>query len=107
MDTCDPAQRFTTSHCQDQATPRLVVKNITFTHGNATGEDLDGGGGGAIFARGGQLRIVDSTFVANRCDRNGPDVGGGAVRALSQYQGRSVTVDGSRFTATRAATAAR
>jgi hypothetical protein len=98
MDTCDPAQRFTTSHCQDQATPRLVVKNITFTHGNATGEDFDGGGSGAIFARGGQLRIVDSTFVANRCDRNGPDVGGGAVRALSQYHGRSVTVVGSRFT---------
>ena len=30
MDTCDPAQVFTTSHCQDQATPRLVVENLTF-----------------------------------------------------------------------------
>ena len=98
MDTCDPAQRFTTSHCQDQATPRLVVRNLTLTHGNATGERFDGGGGGAIFARGGRLRIERSTFVKNRCDPNGPDVGGGAVRALSQYHGLPVQVLDSRFT---------
>ena len=68
MDTCDPAQVFTTSHCQDQATPRLVVENLTFADGNSSGEDFDGGGGGAIFARGGRLRIVHSTFVRNRCE---------------------------------------
>jgi hypothetical protein len=99
MDTCDPAQRFATSHCQDQATPRLTVANLTFAHGNSRGESLDGGGGGAIFARGGRLRIVHSTFVDNRCDPDGPDVGGGAVRALSQYHGLPVEVIGSRFTA--------
>src|SRR3954447_22247525 len=68
MDTCDPAQVFTTSHCQDQATPRLVVENPTFADGNSSSENFDGGGGGAIFARGGRLRIVHSTFIANRCD---------------------------------------
>ena len=99
MDTCDPAQVFTTSHCQDQATPRLVVENLTFADGNASGETFDGGGGGAIFARGGRLRIVHSTFVRNRCDRDGPDVGGGAVRALSQYHALPVDVVSSRFTA--------
>jgi hypothetical protein len=99
MDTCDPAQVFTTSHCQDQATPRLVVENLTFADGNSSGEDFDGGGGGAIFARGGRLRIVHSTFIRNRCDRTGPDVGGGAVRALSQYRALPVDVVGSRFTA--------
>jgi hypothetical protein len=97
MDTCDPAQRFITSHCQDQATPRLVVKRLGFTRGNATGETFDGGGGGAIFARGGRVRIADSTFTGNRCDRTGPDVGGGAVRVLSQYRGRPVEVLRSRF----------
>jgi hypothetical protein len=97
MDTCDPAQRFTTSHCQDQATPRLTVKGLTFTHGNSTGEDFDGGGGGAIFVRGGRLRIEHSAFVANRCDPEGPDVGGGAVRALSQYHGLPVAVVAGRF----------
>ena len=99
MDTCDPAQVFTTSHCQDQATPRLVVENLTFADGNSSGEHFDGGGGGAIFARGGRLRIVHSTFVRNRCDPNGPDVGGGAVRALSAYRSLPVDVVGSRFTA--------
>jgi Chlamydia polymorphic membrane protein (Chlamydia_PMP) repeat len=97
MDTCDPAQRFTTSHCQDQAAPRLTVANLTFTHGNSTGQGFDGGGGGAIFVRGGRLRIEHSTFVANRCDPVGPDVGGGAVRALSQYHGLPVAVIASRF----------
>jgi predicted outer membrane repeat protein len=98
MDTCDPAQKWTTSHCQDQATPRLVVQNLTFTDGNSTGEDFDGGGGGAIFDRGGRLRIVDSVFTDNRCERDGPDIGGAAVRALSQYRNLPVYVTGSRFT---------
>jgi hypothetical protein len=98
MDTCDPAQVFTTSHCQDQATPSLVVQNITFADGNSTGQHYEGGGGGAIFDRGGQLRIVNATFSGNRCDPTGPDLGGAGVRALSQYQGRPVYVAGSRFT---------
>jgi hypothetical protein len=98
MDTCDPAQVWTTSHCQDQATPRLVVQNITLTQGNSTGQHYDGGGGGAIFDRGGQLRIVNASFSHNRCDPTGPDLGGAAVRVLSQYHGRPVYVVGSRFT---------
>jgi hypothetical protein len=99
MDTCDPAQVVTTSHCQDQATPRLVVENLGFADGNSTGDDFDGGGGGAIFARGGRLRIVSSTFVGNRCERSGPDIGGGAVRVLSEYHALPVEVLDSRFTA--------
>jgi hypothetical protein len=98
MDTCDRAQKFTTSHCQDQATPKLTVRRLTFTHGNSTGETFDGGGGGAIFDRGGRLRIENSRFVANRCDPTGPDLGGGAVRALSQSRGLPVDVIDSTFT---------
>jgi hypothetical protein len=97
QNTCDRRQTWTTSHCDDQATPRLVVQNLTFANGDATGETYDGGGGGAIFARGGRLKIVRSRFVANRCDPAGPDLGGGAVRALSQHDGRPVTVAGSTF----------
>jgi hypothetical protein len=99
MDTCDRAQVWTTSHCQDQATPALTVENIAFADGNSTGELFDGGGGGAIFDRGGRLRIVDSTFSGNRCDPEGPDLGGGAVRALSQFDNLPVYVLRSRFTA--------
>jgi predicted outer membrane repeat protein len=97
MDTCDQAQVWTTSHCQNQASPTLVVQNLSFTDGNSTGREFDGGGGGAIFARGGQLRIVNSLFTRNRCERDGPDIGGGAVRALSQYDDRPVSVVNSHF----------
>ncbi len=55
MNTCDRAQVWTTSHCQDQATPRLTVKNIGFADGNSIGQVAEGGGGGAIFVRGGRL----------------------------------------------------
>ncbi len=97
MDTCDRAQVWTTSHCQDQSSPRLVVQNITFAGGNSTGQRFDGGGGGAIFDRGGRLRIVNSAFTGNRCERTGPDSGGGAVRALAQYHGLPLYVVDSRF----------
>jgi predicted outer membrane repeat protein len=98
MDTCDPVQVWTTSHCQDQASPKLVIQNLGFTDGNSNGQLFDGGGGGAIFDRGGRLRIVNSVFTGNRCERDGPDIGGGAGRALSQYQGLPVYVVNSRFT---------
>ncbi len=97
MDTCDPAQVWTTSHCQDQDTPQLTVQHLGFVDGNSTGQTYDGGGGGAIFARGGRLKIVDSQFRRNRCETTGPDIGGGAVRALSQYHGLPVYVVGSTF----------
>jgi hypothetical protein len=98
QNTCDQRQTWTTSHCDDQARPRLVVQNLTFAGGDATGATYDGGGGGAIFARGGRLKIVRSTFVGNRCDATGPDLGGGAVRALSQHDDQPVYVVRSTFT---------
>ena len=101
LNTCDEAQVFTTSHCNDQPEPRLVVRRMRFADGNATGETTDGGGGGAIFARGGRLKIIDSTFVDNRCDRTGPDLGGGAVRVLDQHADRPVVVRRSTFTGGR------
>jgi hypothetical protein len=101
MNTCDKAQVWTTSHCNDQAEPKLVVKRIRFADGNASDEayrsDEGGGGGGAIFVRGGRLKIIDSHFVDNRCIRTGPDVGGAAVRVFDQYRDRPVVVRGSTF----------
>lgn len=72
MDTCDPAQVWTTPHCQDQSSPELVVQNLGFKDGNSTGDDFDGGGGGAIFARGGRLRMStrrSTTTTASVMDR--------------------------------------
>jgi hypothetical protein len=98
MNTCDRAQGWTTSHCQDQDHPRLTVQNLAFVDGDATGETAEGGGGGAIFVRGGRFKVVNSRFERNRCDRTGPDLGGAAIRVLSQHDGQPVYVVGSTFT---------
>jgi hypothetical protein len=97
MNTCDRAQGWTTSHCQDQDHPRLTVQNLTFADGDSTGDDTEGGGGGAIFVRGGRFRVVNSTFLRNRCDPTGPDLGGAAIRVLDQYDDRPVYVVASTF----------
>jgi hypothetical protein len=95
MNTCDPDQKWTTSHCQDQDHPRLTVQNLVFEGGNSTGLDPDGGG--AIWVRGGRFKIINSVFVNNRCDPTGPDVGGASVRVFSQYNGLPVYVVNSTF----------
>jgi len=95
QNTCDEKQVWTTSHCDDQDHPQLTVQNLTFVDGNAKGEEPDGGG--AIFVRGGRLKVVGSRFFNNVCDDVGPDVGGGAIRALDQFQDLPVYVVGSTF----------
>src|ERR1044072_1184014 len=85
QNTCDKRLTWTTSHCDDQATPKLVLRNLTFTHGNSTGRLEEGGGGRAVFVRGGRLSVVNSTFTRNRCDKTGPDLGGAAIRVLDQF----------------------
>lgn len=97
MNTCDERQVWTTSHCWDQRYPELVVQNIAMRNGFDNHESYERGGGGAIFVRGGQLRIVNSRFVRNRCKTTGPDVGGAAVRALEQWRDRPVYVVDSVF----------
>ncbi len=97
QDTCDQAQGWTTSHCQDQDTPQLTVQNLTFADGNSTGDMTEGGGGGAIFVRGGRFKVVNSQFLRNRCDNTGPDLGGAAVRVLSQSHGLPVYIVNSTF----------
>lgn len=96
MNTCDEKQKYTTSHCQDQETPELTVQNITFVDGFAAGGDLVSGGG-AIFARGGRLKVVNSRFFGNECEAAGQDVGGGAIRAFSQSKNKPVYVVQSTF----------
>ncbi|MEV6343195.1 hypothetical protein [Actinoplanes sp. NPDC051851] len=74
-------------------TPRLTIQNMAFTRGFSSSSD----GGGAVFARGGRLKVVNSRFTGNGCARTGPDLGGGAIRVLDQPD-RPVYVVGSTFT---------
>src|SRR5690606_29679815 len=68
-----------------------------FVDGNSTGQDEEGGGGGAILVRGGRVKVVNSRFFNNTCDATGPDVGGAAVRVLSQFDGQPVYIVNSTF----------
>lgn len=97
MNTCDGALGWTTSHCQDQDTPKLTLQNLVFRDGDSTGDKTEGGGGGAVFVRGGRVKVVNSRFTGNRCDSSGPDLGGAALRVLSQSKGLPVYVVGSTF----------
>jgi hypothetical protein len=96
MNTCDPAQTWTTPHCQDQETPRLTVQNLTFIDGNSRNEHTYDGGG-AIWVRGGQFKVVNCRFFNNVCASLGPDIGGAAIRVFDQYQDRPVYVANSTF----------
>jgi hypothetical protein len=97
MNTCDPAQVWTTPHCQNQDHPQLTLQGLHFTQGNSAGETMEGGGGGAVFVRGGRVKVVDTAFTSNRCDPTGPDVGGASLRVLSQFEGLPVVVARSTF----------
>ena len=91
MNTCDQNQHWTSSHCQDQETPRLTVQNITFADGNSKSES-EYDGGGAIWVRGGRFKAVNCRFFNNTCDSLGPDVGGAAIRVFSQYNNLPVYI---------------
>ena len=102
QNTCDPKQRITTSDCFNQRWPQLIVQNMTFTAGNSKARQTNGNfggasGGGAIFDLGGQLKVVNSRFIGNRCFRTGPDLGGAAIRALAQWRNRPVYITSDTF----------
>jgi hypothetical protein len=106
-DTC--AGTWSTPNCTDQPYPQIVVQNITFANGydgtpQATCTDnmpscWYGGvdGGGAIYVEGGRFKAVNARFIDNRCYAFGPDLGGGAIRALAQYHNRPVYITGDTF----------
>ena len=83
MNTCDQAQKWTTDDCWEQQWPQLVVQNITFmdAYSAVRQTSTSSYGGGAIFDEGGQLKVVNSSFIDNRCYEYGPDLGGAAIRA--------------------------
>ncbi len=87
MATCDQAQVYPPGpgDCNTNPGVQLVVQNITFVDGSAVGiaeGSNNSGGGGAIHAQGGSLKVVNSRFFNNVCDPLGSDVGGGAIRKL-------------------------
>jgi hypothetical protein len=99
MNTCDPKQKYTTSDCWEQRWPLLVVQNLTFKNAYSAVKQTatSNYGGGAIFDEGGQLKVVNSVFTGDRCYASGPDLGGGAVRAVGMYMGAVVYITHDTF----------
>jgi len=91
MNTCDSRQVWTTSQCQNQDHPRLVVQNLTFVQGNST-NDTENEGGGAIWVRGGRFKAVNCRFFNNICKSTGPDLGGACIRVTNQFQNLPVYI---------------
>jgi hypothetical protein len=96
MNTCDGDQVWTTAHCDNQETPRLTIQNLTFVDGNSKNED-EYDGGGAVWVRGGRVKVINSRFFNNTCADTGPDVGGAGLRVFSQFDRQPVYVVNSTF----------
>ncbi len=106
-DTC--AGTWSTDDCVNQPDPQIVVQNITFEDGDNDAHQTIctaniptcwyGGvdGGGAVYVEGGQFKAVNSRFIDNRCYTYGADLGGGAIRALAQYENRPVYITDDTF----------
>ena len=99
MNTCDKKQIWTTSDCFDQEWPQLIVQNLALEDGYSAVRQTATSfyGGGAIYAEGGQLKVVNSRFIGNRCYKSGPDLGGAAIRALAQWRSRPVYITRDTF----------
>jgi hypothetical protein len=89
QNTCDSTLHYTSTHCDTQTTPHLIVQNIGFTAGNGLGDQVDTGGlkgGGALYVQGGTLKIVNVTFTncqqTNAAGQLVQDLGGGALYAF-------------------------
>lgn len=95
MNTCDQNLVWTTPHCDNQQYPQVTVQNLTFIDGNASNETIPEGG--AIYAEGGRMKVVNSRFFGNQCASTGPDTAGGAIYSTLQYQGEPFYVVHSTF----------
>jgi hypothetical protein len=94
MNACDPANGGYPSgapgDCNEQVTPKLTLQNITLIDGSVKLGNVEEGGGGALYVRGGRTKIVNARFFHNACDDAGSDVGGGAIRVLDFPKNGSV-----------------
>jgi hypothetical protein len=100
QNTCDPALVWMSTRCDIDDAPKTTLQNIAFVDGNSSGQGYgiaEVYGGGAVFARGGRLSIINASFERNRCESTGPDLGGAAVRALEMSRASPVYVVGSTF----------
>ncbi len=83
QNTCDSTLHYTTTHCQDQPAPHLVLQNIAFTGGSAaaTASVL---GGGAMFIGGGTFTAINIRVSGSTQPNLEQDYAGGAIYTFNQ-----------------------
>ena len=83
---CDESLHYTTTHCNNQDTPHLIVQNIGFTGGAGLAEQIDKKGvlgGGALYVGGGTFKAINVTITdskqTNATGQLVQDLAGGAI----------------------------
>jgi hypothetical protein len=83
QNTCDQTLHYTSTHCQNQDTPHLVLQNISFTAGSAQAtKDLLGGG--ALYVGGGTFKAINIRVTNSTQPNLEQDYAGGAIYTFNQ-----------------------
>jgi hypothetical protein len=100
QNSCDESLHWTTSHCQDQPAPHLVLQNIALTGGSAmaTSSVL---GGGALYVGGGTFKAFNVRITSSTEPNLEQDYAGGALYTFNQAT-QPVYIVGSTFSSNSA-----
>lgn len=85
QNTCDANLHYTSTRCDLQTTPHMIVQNIAFSGGSVVATDAVKGGG-AIFVSGGTFKAVNVTFADNAETNLGQDYAGGGLYTFEQNE---------------------
>ena len=82
QDACDQSLGQVAGDCTNTPNPSLVIQNLALAN---TATVSDGLGGGAIYVRGGRLKVFFSSFCQNSAGASGTELAGGAIYAEHAY----------------------
>ena len=85
QDTCDQSLHYTSTRCDLQTTPHMIVQNIGFANGSTPG-DTTAFGGGAIYVSGGTFKAFNIRVTNSTQSTPHNDWAGGAIYTVQQTE---------------------
>ena len=82
QDACDQSLGQVAGDCTNSPNPSLVIQNLGLANASTPSDGL---GGGAIYLRGGRLKVFFSSFCNNATPQFGSQYAGGAIYAEHAY----------------------
>ena len=82
QDACDQSLGQVAGDCTNSPNPSLVIQNLSLANAVSSSDTL---GGGAVYVRGGRLKVFYSAFCNNANGASGAERAGGAVYAEHAY----------------------